>query len=114
MCLLWLPFVAVSDGDGRAPDHKAGFTMTGISTGKYAGRPLAKSTCTLKKYDAPTDLKDKSISVASLPTASSSSIEREERIIQPKLPSLIATEEEVRQFFVDYTERYNQKDIDIL
>ncbi len=69
-------------------------------------------TRTLKKYDAPTDLKDKSISVASLPIDSRSSIEREERIIQPKPPPLIATEEEIMLFFVNYTERYNQKDID--
>ncbi len=66
----------------------------------------------LSEYDAPTDLSDKSISVARLPIGSSSSIEGEERTVQPKPPSLIATEEEVRQFFADYIERYTQKDID--
>ena len=30
----------------------------------------------------------------------------------PALPSLIATEEEVRRFFVQYVERYNQRDLD--
>jgi hypothetical protein len=68
-------------------------------------------TRALKKYDFPSTIQDKSISVARFPIDSSSSIEREERVIQAKLPSLIATEEEVRQFFVNYTERYNQRDI---
>jgi len=34
------------------------------------------------------------------------------RIVQSKPPSLIATDEEVRQFFAGYVERYAQKDID--
>jgi len=34
------------------------------------------------------------------------------RIVQSKPPSLIATDEEVRQFFAGYAERYTQKDID--
>lgn len=45
-------------------------------------------------------------------TAKKSSIEEGERVIQLRQPSLIATEEEVTQFFADYVERYNQKDID--
>jgi hypothetical protein len=45
-------------------------------------------------------------------TAKKSSIEEKERVIQLKQPSLIATEQEVTQFFADYVERYNQKDID--
>jgi len=68
-------------------------------------------TRALKKYDFPSTIQDKSISVGRFPIDSSWSIEREERVIQAKLPSLIATEEEVRQFFVNYTERYNQRDI---
>jgi hypothetical protein len=35
----------------------------------------------------------------------------EARVPEVKPPSLIATEEEVRQFFVNYVERYNQKDV---
>jgi len=45
-------------------------------------------------------------------TANKSSIEGQARVIQPEQPTLIATEEEVRQFFADYVEWYNQKDID--
>jgi len=66
----------------------------------------------LKKHGAPSDLKGKGISVARPTKSSSASAEGGDRIIRPKLPSLIATEEEVRQFFADYVERYNQKDID--
>ena len=65
-----------------------------------------------KKYGAPSDLKGKGISVARPTKSSSASAEGEDRAIRPKLPSLIATEEEVRQFFADYVKRYNQKDID--
>jgi ketosteroid isomerase-like protein len=71
-----------------------------------------KDTHPLNEYDAPSDLKDKSISVAHLPTDPNSPIEAEEPIFQSKAPSLIATEEAVRQFFADYMERYTQKDID--
>jgi len=71
-----------------------------------------KDTHPLNEYDAPSDLKDKSISVAHLPTDPNSPIEAEEPIFQSKAPSPIATEEEVRQFFADYMERYTQKDID--
>jgi hypothetical protein len=45
-------------------------------------------------------------------SANKSSIAGQARVIQPEHPTLIATEEEVRQFFADYVERYNQKDID--
>jgi hypothetical protein len=64
----------------------------------------------LSEYDAPNELSDKSISVARLPIGSSSSVEGEDRPVQAKLPTLIATEEEVRQFFVHYRERYSQRD----
>ena len=73
-----------------------------------------KDTHALNDNDAQRDLKDKGISLARLPTDPNSSIEVEEPIVQPKAPSLIATEEEVRQFFVDYTERYTQKNVDDL
>jgi ketosteroid isomerase-like protein len=66
----------------------------------------------LKKHGAPSDLKGKGISVARPTKSFSASAEGGDRIIRPELPSLIATEEEVRQFFADYVERYNQKDID--
>ena len=65
----------------------------------------------LKKYGAPSDPKGKDISVARPIKSSSASTEGEDRVIRPKLPSPIATGEEMRQFFVDYVERYNQKDI---
>jgi hypothetical protein len=71
-----------------------------------------KDTQPLNEYDAPSNLKDKSISVARLPADPNSPIEAEEPIFESKAPSLIATEEEVRQFFADYMERYTQKDID--
>jgi len=71
-----------------------------------------KDANAIGKYAAPSDLKDKSISVAHLPTDPNSRIEVEERILQPKPPSLIATEEEIRQFFVHYRERYSQRDRD--
>jgi hypothetical protein len=73
-----------------------------------------KDTHALNDNDAQRDLKDKGISLARLPTDPNSSIEVEEPIVQPKAPSLIATEEEVRQFFVDYTEGYTQKNVDDL
>jgi hypothetical protein len=65
-----------------------------------------------QKYDAPSTIEDKSISVARPPIDVSSSIEREERIIQIKIPSLIATEEEVKNFFAEYGERYARKDLE--
>ena len=71
-----------------------------------------KETHPLNEYDAPSDLKDKSISVAHLPTDPHSPIEAEEPIFESKAPSLIATEEEVTQFIAEYVERYNQKEID--
>ena len=69
-------------------------------------------TRALKKYDAPRHMKDKGISAGRLPIDSSSSIEREKRIIQIKTPSLIATEEEVENFFAEYRERYARKDLE--
>jgi hypothetical protein len=71
-----------------------------------------KNPNALGETDAPTDLSDKGISGARLPIVSSSSIEGEERTVQPKLPTLIATEEEVRQFFVHYRDRYSERDRD--
>ena len=68
-------------------------------------KPKARS-----EYDAPNELSDKDITVARLPIGSSSSVEREDRPVQSKLPALVATEEEVRQFFVHYRERYSQRD----
>jgi hypothetical protein len=65
-----------------------------------------------QKYDAPSTTKDKSIPIARLPIDARSSIEREERIIQIKIPSLIATEEEVKNFFAQYRERYARKDLE--
>ena len=66
----------------------------------------------LKKYGASSDPKGKGISVARPAKSSSSSVEGKDRFTRPKLPSPIATEEEVRRFFSHYVERYNQKDID--
>jgi hypothetical protein len=43
---------------------------------------------------------------------SSLSIEREEPIIQIKIPSLITTEEEVNNFFAEYKDRYARKDLE--
>jgi ketosteroid isomerase-like protein len=71
-----------------------------------------KDTKSLTEYDAPSDLKDKSISGAHFSIDSNSSIEAEEKIVQSKPPSLIPTEEEVKQLFANYVERYTQKDID--
>ena len=73
-----------------------------------------KDTYALNDNDAQRGVKDRGISLARFPTDPNSSIEVEEPIVQPKAPSLIATEEEVRQFFVDYTERYTQKNVDDL
>ena len=39
-------------------------------------------------------------------------IDANPQIAQAKMPPLIATEEEVRRFFANYTERYTQKDLD--
>ncbi|NIS61802.1 MAG: hypothetical protein GTO13_14220, partial [Proteobacteria bacterium] len=66
----------------------------------------------LKDSVTPSDLKDKSISVAHLPADPNSPTEVEDRILQPEQPSLIATEEEIRQFFVRYRERFSQRDGD--
>ncbi|MFX0203659.1 MAG: YybH family protein [Candidatus Hodarchaeota archaeon] len=71
-----------------------------------------KDTKALNEYDAPSDLKDKSLSIAHFPMESNLSIQAEEKIVQSKRPSLIPTEEEVKQIFADYVERYTQKDID--
>lgn len=65
-----------------------------------------------REHGAPSDLKDKGISVARPTKSSSLPAEGEGRVIRPKLPSPFATDEEVRRFFVDYVERYNRKDID--
>ena len=75
-------------------------------------RGVSDDTHSLKEHVAPSKPKGKDISVARPAVSSSSPVEREDRFIRPKLPSPIATEEEVRQFFADYVERYNQKDID--
>jgi hypothetical protein len=53
------------------------------------------------------DLKEKTTSVSNL----SSSIKVEEQFVQLKPPSLAIKEEEVRQFFAAYTERYSQRNI---
>jgi len=63
------------------------------------------------KYDT-NNQKDKSISVAHLPTDPKSSIEVGEQIVGSKPPSVIATEEEARQFLELYRERYARKDIE--
>jgi len=69
-------------------------------------------TKALNEYDVPSDLKEESISAAHLSIDPSPSIEAEERIVQPEPVSLIATEEEVKQFFANYVERYTQKDLE--
>ncbi len=71
-----------------------------------------KDPNTLSEYDASNDLSDESISVARPPIWSGSSIEGEDRNVQSKLPTPIATDEEVRQFLVYYRERYSQMDRD--
>jgi hypothetical protein len=73
----------------------------------YANDP--KDPNVPNEYNAPSDLREKSISVAHL---ANSPIKAEERILQPKPSSLIAREEEVMQFFADYAERYTRKDLD--
>jgi ketosteroid isomerase-like protein len=110
--------------DGRAPSSVRASSPvveseTAMSEKKSVPQPpqlsdsdVSGDAHSLKKHGAPSDLKGKGISVARPAMSSSSSIEGEDRFIRPKLPSLIATEEEVRQFFADYVERYNQKDID--
>ena len=110
--------------DGRASSSvKSSFPVveseTGMSEKKSVTHPTQISDSAVpneahspKKYGAPGDLKGKGISVARPTKSSTASTEGEDRVIRPKVPSPIATGEEVRQFFVDYVERYNQKDID--
>jgi ketosteroid isomerase-like protein len=110
--------------DGRAPSSvKASSPVveseTVMSEKKSLPQPpqlsdsdVSGDARSLKKRGAPSDPKGKGISVARPTKSSSASAEGEDRVIRPKLPSPIATGEEVRQFFVDYVERYNRKDID--
>ncbi len=70
------------------------------------------TTRRLRKYDVPSDMEDKNIEVARLPMDSISSLEQEEPIIQINIPSLIATEDEVENFFAEYRERYALKDLE--
>ena len=49
--------------------------------------------------------------VAHVHMAASSPIEKKVQTVQAESPSLVLTEEEVRQFFATYAERYSQKDI---
>jgi curved DNA-binding protein CbpA len=51
------------------------------------------------------------ISVVHQISSPSLSVEAEDQVAELKSPSLIATDKEVRRFFADYVERYNQKDI---
>ena len=110
--------------DGRAPSSvKASFPVVESETAmsekksvahptQISDSPVSNEAHSPKKYGAPGDLKGKGISVARPAKSSSASTEGGDRVIRPELPSLIATGEEVRQFFADYVERYNQKDID--
>ena len=66
----------------------------------------------LKNHDADRDLNDRSISVAHVLIAPNTSIEVEGQIAQLKPPSLIATEDEVKEFLTCYIDRYAQKDVE--
>ncbi|MFX0201468.1 MAG: hypothetical protein ACFFCW_35575 [Candidatus Hodarchaeota archaeon] len=107
---------ATSPVETSSPLIKYETAITAQKTGRQRNKPDrgddVKGSSTAKAYGAPSDLKGKTISVARLPVDSNSPTEPEERIVRAKPPSLIATEEEVKQFFGDYIERYTQKDID--
>ncbi|MFX0200589.1 MAG: YybH family protein [Candidatus Hodarchaeota archaeon] len=101
----------------RAPSALAK-PETAISAQKSALQPTQVNhtddlhdTKGLSEYHAPSDLKDEGISLVHLAIDPSPSSETEHRVVHPKPASLIATEEEVSQFFDDYMERYNHKDI---
>jgi curved DNA-binding protein CbpA len=93
---------------------------------KAAPRPIVKSSeikhTPLPKPKPPEDITDPNhisehkdpnhIEVAHLLVAPNLSIRVEGQIAQGKPASLIATEEEVRQFFALYLDRYTKKDID--
>jgi len=66
----------------------------------------------LKSHDADRNLNDRVISVAHVLIAPNTSIEVEGQIAQLKPSSLIATEDEVKQFLAIYVDRYDQKDIE--
>jgi hypothetical protein len=51
------------------------------------------------------------ISVVRHVAVASPSVKVEDQVGELKLPPLIATDEEVKRFFADYVERYNQRDI---
>jgi curved DNA-binding protein CbpA len=53
-----------------------------------------------------------SVDVGHFLISSSSSTQMMDETSQPRRPSLMATEEEIRQFLANYIERYNGKDID--
>lgn len=100
----------------KQQDERGGFRfeekMAERNREEKVDEKIAKKDMKVKgKASSPVETSSPLVKSETAITAKKSSIEGEERVVQPKQPSLIATEEEIRQFFADYVERYNQKDI---
>jgi hypothetical protein len=90
-----------------------------ITAQQYLSQPFhlphygdLNDTNVLHKSSGVSDPQDKHASLAHLAIDPDSAIRAEEQMPPPTPVDLVAVEDEVRQFFVSYTQRYTEKDID--